>query len=52
MKIKGSAYSLKNKEIIIADRKKQGLPVSIGEKPDIKDEVRYKSNKLATLKQS
>ena len=30
LKIKGSAYSLKNKEHIIADRKRAGLPVSIG----------------------
>ncbi len=41
LKIKGSAYSLKNKELIIADRKKQGLPVNIGEKTNIKDEVQY-----------
>ena len=30
LKIKGSAYSLRNKEKIIADRKKDGVKVSIG----------------------
>jgi len=30
LKIKGSAYSLKNKEKIIAERKKQGVKVSLG----------------------
>lgn len=30
LKIKGSAYSLRNKEKIIADRKKEGVKVSIG----------------------
>jgi hypothetical protein len=30
LKIKGSAYSLRNKEKLIADRKKEGQRVSIG----------------------
>jgi superfamily II DNA/RNA helicase len=30
LKIKGSAYSLKNKEKLIAERKKAGIKVSIG----------------------
>jgi superfamily II DNA/RNA helicase len=30
LKIKGSAYSLKNKEKIIQDRKKEGVKVSLG----------------------
>eukprot|EP00347_Sterkiella_histriomuscorum_P024125 403332222 len=41
LKIKGSAYSLKNKEVIIEENKQQGLAVSLGQKPNLKQDQKY-----------
>ena len=50
LKIKGSAYSLKNKEKIISDRKKLGLKVSIGSSQAsagaLNDKPRYVGSQL------
>ncbi|CDW82256.1 dead-box atp-dependent rna helicase 39-like [Stylonychia lemnae] len=52
LKIKGSAFSLKNKETLIQQNKQKGLPVNIGTKTEHRADQNFKGSAIAPINQN